>query len=160
MIAGEALFRSLCLKFYSLPLILNRRRGREASPADSGPMQQLDSLRAKRVLVTQAVLTLLLSAAGLFLGRQIALAVLIGAGAGTLANGFFAFWVFRRYRAQEPELLLMRLYGAEMAKIALILAAFSLAFLSIDSLNIPVLLTAFVIIQVIAPMLGARSGVG
>ncbi len=123
-------------------------------------MQQLDRLKAKRVLLTQLVLSVLLSAAGLVIGRQFALSALIGAGAGTLANAFFAFWVFRRYRAQEPEMLLMRLYGAEMAKVALIVAVFSVAFLSIDTLNIPVLLTAFVIIQVIAPLLGSRFGVG
>jgi len=123
-------------------------------------MQQRDSLQAKRVLGVQVVLTLTLTAAGLASGPHIALSVLIGAGAGTLANALFAFWVFGQYRAQEPERLVMRFYGAEFAKIALVLGVFSLAFLSVDSLNVPVLLTAFLIIQVIAPVVGSRFGVG
>jgi ATP synthase protein I len=123
-------------------------------------MQPRDHLRAKQVLVTQVLLTMVLSAAALVVGPHIALSVLIGAGAGTLANGFFAFWVFRQYRAQEPERLVMRFFGAELAKIALLMSVFSLAFLALDSLNIPVLLTAFLLIQVIGPVVGSRFGVG
>jgi ATP synthase protein I len=91
----------------------------------------------------------------------VALSALIGGGVCLAANAFVAFWVFRRYRAQDPGLLVMRFYGAEVAKIALILGLFAVAFVTIESLNVPALLSAYLVVQVLpaffASVGGARS---
>lgn len=112
-------------------------------------MQQPDALQAKRVLALQFALTLILSAVALSFGVSVALSVLIGAAVCLLANSIFAFWVFRQYRAQEPGLLLMRFYGAEVLKLSLILGLFAVAFATIEGLNLPALLIAYFAVQVL-----------
>jgi len=112
-------------------------------------MQQPDVLQAKRVLVGQLVLTLLLVAAGLILGTSVALSVLIGAVVCLLASSVFAYWVFRQYRAQEPGSILLRFYGAEVIKLSLILGLFAIAFTTIEGLNLPALLTSYFAVQVL-----------
>ena len=77
------------------------------------------------------------------------ISVLIGAVVCLLANSIFALWVFRRYRAQELGSLLMRFYGAEIIKLALILGLFAAAFVSIEGLNVPALLVAYLAVQVL-----------
>ena len=117
--------------------------------------QPPDALQAKRVLSIQVVMTLVLSTAALFFGGQSALSVLIGAGVCTLANALFALLVFRRYRAQEPGLLVMRFYGAEIGKLALILVLFAAAFALVDGLNLPALLGAYFVVQVFPAVLAS-----
>lgn len=118
-------------------------------------MQHPDRLRTKRVLATQTVATCVLAALGLFFGETVALSVLLGAGIATLASAVFAFWVFGSYRAQEPGQLLMRLYGAELVKLVLLVGLFVAVFLLVKPLNIPALLGAYVMIQVAPALMGA-----
>ncbi len=114
-----------------------------------------DALQAKRVLSIQVVMTLVLSATALFFNGITAASVLIGGGVCTLANGAFAFMIFRRYRAQEPGLLVMRFYGAEIGKIAIVLLLFAAAFALIDGLNLPALLGAYFVVQVFPALLAS-----
>ena len=118
-------------------------------------IQPPDALQAKRVLSIQIVMALALSAVALFFGGIVAASVLIGAGVCTLANGVFAFMIFRRYRAQEPGLLVMRFYGAEIGKIAIVLLLFAAAFALIDGLNLPALLGAYFVVQVFPALLAS-----
>jgi len=118
-------------------------------------IQPPDALQAKRVLSIQIVMALALSAVALFFGGIVAASVLIGAGVCTLANGAFAFMIFRRYRAQEPGLLVMRFYGAEIGKIAIVLLLFATAFALIDGLNLPALLGAYFVVQVFPALLAS-----
>ncbi len=128
----------------------------------SGGMQQADALLAKRVLQVQAILGFLATAIALPFGSSVVISVLIGAGTCLLANSLFAVWVFRRYRAQRPERLLLRLYGAEAGKLALIVGLFVVAFVALDGLSIPALLAAYLVTQVastlIAAQMDTRSG--
>ncbi len=117
--------------------------------------QPPDALQAKRVLSIQIAMTLGLSAVMLYFGGIVAASVLIGAGVCTLANGVFAFLIFRRYRAQEPGLLVMRFYGAELGKIAIVLALFAAAFVLIDGLSLPALLGAYFVVQVFPAILAS-----
>ena len=119
-------------------------------------MQQPDALQVKRVLWIQFALTLGVAALGALYSQFVGLSALIGAGAATLANAVFAFWVFRRYRAQEPGMLVMRFYGAEIAKLCVVLALFCGAFVYIEGLNIPTLLGAYLLVQVVPPLLVSR----
>lgn len=118
-------------------------------------IQPPDGLQAKRVLWMQLITTLAGSAAALFFGSAAALSVLIGGSVCTLANALFALLVFRRYRAQEPGMLVMRFYGAEIGKIALVLALFAAAFVLISGLNLPALLGAYFVVQVFPAMLAS-----
>jgi ATP synthase protein I len=119
-------------------------------------MQQPDVLQAKRVLIVQLALTLILAVAALPLGISVALSVLIGAAVCLLANTIFAFWVFRQYRAQDPRSLAMRFYGAEAIKLSLVLGLFVVAFTTSDSLNIPALLVAYFAVQVLPAVFASR----
>lgn len=119
-------------------------------------MQQADARLVRRVLKVQAILGLGALALALPLGGPIALSVLIGAGSCLAANALFAASVFRGYRAQEPERIVLRFYGAELAKIVLILALFAIALTMIDGLNVPVFLGAYLVTQVASHLIAAQ----
>ena len=97
------------------------------------------------------------AALALPLGSSVAISVLIGAGSCLAANALFAASVFRGYRAQEPERVVLRFYGAELAKIVVILALFAVALKMIDGLSAPVLLGAYAITQVGSSLIAAQT---
>lgn len=111
-------------------------------------MHQPDALQARQILRVQLILGLAITALSLPFGVSAALSALLGAGSCFLANALFAAWVFRGYRAQDPARLVMRFYGAEVAKIALVLGIFAVAFATLDELKVPVLLVAYFAVQV------------
>ena len=121
-------------------------------------MHQANAPQAKRILKIQAALGSIAVAIALPFGGPVAVSALIGAGSCLLANALFAVWVFRGYRAQEPERLLLRLYGAEVAKLALLLGLFAVAFLTLKGINIPVLLGAYVVPQIASSLIAAQMG--
>jgi ATP synthase protein I len=120
-------------------------------------MQQAEARLVRRILRVQAMIGLGAAALALPLGSSVALSVLIGAGSCLVANALFAASVFRGYRAQEPERILLRFYGAELAKIVVILALLAIALAMIDSLIAPVLLGAYLVTQVAASLIAAQS---
>ncbi|MBK1719959.1 ATP synthase subunit I [Thiocystis violacea] len=121
-------------------------------------MQQPDALQARRILKNQLILGLVLVVLALSFGAPIAISVLVGAGICLLANALLAALVFRGYRAQAIGSLVLRFYGAEAAKIALILALLGAAFATYDELNVPALLGAYFVVQVIPTLIAARMG--
>ena len=133
-------------------------RSGDLSPYKEEQMQQPDALQAKRVLVIQLAMTLILTAGTLPFGMSVALSVLIGAGVCLLANAIFAVWVFREYRAQEPGSLVMRFYGGEIIKLSVILGLFVAAFTMIDGLNLPALLIAYFAVQVLPAVFASGWG--
>lgn len=120
-------------------------------------MQQTDARLVRRVLKVQAILGLGALALSLPLGGSVALSVLIGAGSCLAANALFAVSAFRGYRAQEPERIVLRFYGAELAKIVSILALFAIALAMIEGLHVPVLLGAYLVTQVGSHLIAAQS---
>jgi ATP synthase protein I len=122
-------------------------------------MRQAHALHAKRTLKVQALLGLVATVVFLPFGGHVALSALIGAAVCLSANALFAVSVFRSYRAQEPERILLRIYGAEVAKLALILGLFGVAFVTVGDLNLPVLLGAYLVTQVASPIIAAQSEV-
>jgi ATP synthase protein I len=121
-------------------------------------MYQPDAPQAKRILIGQSILTLVLTAGALPFGSHVALSVLIGAGVCLSATAVFAFWVFRRYRAQRPDLLVMRFYGAEIAKLVLVLCLFAVAFAKVEGINLPAVLAAYFVVQVLPTVLAPKWG--
>jgi ATP synthase protein I len=121
-------------------------------------MHQADALQAKRLLKVQAILGSLAVVIALPFGGPVAVSALIGAGSCLLANALFAAWIFRGYRAQEPERLLLRFYGAEIAKLVLLLGLFAVAFLTWGGINIPALLAAYLVTQIASSLIAAQLG--
>ncbi len=120
-------------------------------------MHQPDVFQAKKVLNFQIIFGLVLVAFALFFGASVAISVLVGAGSCLVANTLFAALVFRRYRAQEPGRLVMRIYGAEIAKVGLILGLFTIAFVTLENLVLPALLGAYLAVQVIPILIAAQT---
>lgn len=121
-------------------------------------MQQPNALQARQILKIQSIFGLILTIIALPFGSPVAISVLIGAGTCWLANALLVVWVFRAYRAQAPARLVLRFYSAEVAKIALILALFGVAFAIYDELNIPALLGTYFLVQVIPTLIAAQTG--
>jgi ATP synthase protein I len=119
-----------------------------------------DPARAPQVILLQTLTTIATGAAASLFDHALALSTVVGAGTGTLANAFFAFWIFRRYWAQAPGALVLRFYWAELAKITIALASFTAAYLSIDELRPTALLGAYLFVQVFPPMLACRGNAG
>jgi ATP synthase protein I len=84
------------------------------------------------------------------------ISVMIGAVVCLFANWAFALRVFRRYRAQQPGELVMGMYGAEIIKIVMILGLFSIAFATIEDLNLPALLGTYFAVQVLPALFASR----
>jgi ATP synthase protein I len=121
-------------------------------------MRQADALQVKRILLVQALLGSIAVAVAWPFGGRVAISALIGSGACLLANGLFAAIVFRGYRAQEPDRLLIRMYGAEVAKLALLLGLMGVAFATLKGLNVPVLLVAYLTTQIAGHLIAAQWG--
>jgi len=121
-------------------------------------MQQPNALQARRVLKTQSIFGLILTIVALPFGSPVAISVLIGAGTCWLANALLVVWVFRPYRAQTPGRLVLRFYSAEVVKITLILVLLGTAFAIYDELNMPALLGAYLLVQVIPTLIAAQMG--
>jgi ATP synthase protein I len=132
--------------------------GLPTSTDKAKPMDQPDALQAKRVLIAQLALTLILTAVAVPFGSSAALSVLIGSAACLLATAIFAAWVFRRYRAQRPDELLLRFYGAEVLKLAVVIGLFAVAFATVENLNLPALLGAYFVVQVVSAVFAPRWG--
>lgn len=121
-------------------------------------MQQPNARQARQILKFQLIFGLILTLIALPFGSPVAISVLLGAGTCWLANALLVAWVFRTYRAQALERLVLRFYSAEVAKIAVILVLFGAAFALYDDLNILALLGAYFLVQVIPTLIAAQTG--
>ena len=125
-------------------------------PTPAASRARPDEAQLRRLFVLQLVCAVVMGIAALPFGRLTLVSVMIGAGVCLLANVLFAFWSFRSYRAARPDALLLRLYGAEIVKVVLILTLFSAAFVTIDHLNLPALLGGYFVVQVMPALFASR----
>jgi len=86
-----------------------------------------------------------------------AYSALVGGLTAAVANGFLASRVFADYRAQDPQRLLLRWYGAELMKLALVGALLAAAFVWIEPLSVGALFGAFLVIHLIPSVLAAAG---
>ncbi|WP_078121832.1 ATP synthase subunit I [Thiosocius teredinicola] len=119
-------------------------------------MQNLDAHRARRILVAQAVATIIVTLVGLLFGLRAGFFALLGGATATIANALFAYWVFGRYRAGEPGKLVSQFYGGEFIKLAFIAAVFAVVIIWFDPLSPLALFGAFFVVQVLPPLLANR----
>lgn len=113
-------------------------------------------MQLKRLLVWQAIVAATAVVVAIPFGTNALLAAAMGAAACLLANWYFAYRVFQRYQAREPGQLLARIYGAELAKIAIALAVFGLAFATMDDLNPLALFGAYLAVQILPAIVAQR----
>jgi len=119
-------------------------------------MHNLDAKRAKRILITQVVFTLLVAGVAWSLSQPAGVSALLGGAIATFANALFAVGVFARYRAQDPGKLVFRFFGAELLKLLFVALAFGVIFAWVKSLHVVALFSAFLVVQIMPPMLANR----
>ncbi len=119
-------------------------------------MHNLDARRAKRLVLAQlatvVVMVLLTSLYDLRIARDAA----IGGLAAWLGNALLALRVFGPYRAQNPGRIVARFYGGELLKIVVIVLVFAAAMRGLEDLNPVAVFGAFLIVQVLPPLLANR----
>lgn len=118
-------------------------------------MRDLDRRFVKKILASQLVMALLLAAGLRLLGPVEGLSGLIGGLIAAVANGIFAFWVFRPYGAQHSGKLVSRFYGAELLKMAIIAVAFLGTFLWVKPLSAVALFGCFIIVHLVPAVVAA-----
>ncbi len=121
-------------------------------------MLSSDYRRAKRIIVAQAVTSLLIAAVGFAFGVWTAIAALLGGAIATIGNALFALWVFGRYRADDPGKLTGQFYGGEFLKLGFIAITFAVVILWLKPFSPVAFFGAFLIVQVVPPMLANRLG--
>jgi len=120
-------------------------------------MHNLDVHRAKQILKVQLLTWLAVGLAALVVDVATARDALIGGAAAVLGSAVFAFWVFGRYSAKEPGQIVARFYGGELIKIIAIVAVFAAAMKLLgENLNPVALFGAFLVVQVLPPLLANR----
>jgi ATP synthase protein I len=111
---------------------------------------------ARRVLVLQAILTFVATLLAMPFGSSSSLSVLVGGVGCLVGSAAVVLLMFRDYRAQAPGALVGRLYGAEVVKIALLMAFFAAAFAFIAELQLPIVLGTYLAVQVLPPIFAAQ----
>jgi len=128
-----------------------------ASLRDGLRMHNLDVRRAKSILIAQLVTMTVIALVVLLIDPLSARDALIGGAAAALGTALFAVWVFGRYSASEPGQIVARFYGGELIKIIAIVAVFAAAMRWLgDDLNPVALFGAFLVVQVLPPLLANR----
>lgn len=123
---------------------------------DPGQQNQERKL-ARRFILAQLSATLLLSSVLLVCDKTAAYSALTGGLIATLANGWFAFKVFRVNPEATPEVLLSTFYVGEINKFILTGALFIIAFVLIKPLSVVALLGMYFVIHMTPAIVNAVS---
>jgi ATP synthase protein I len=116
-------------------------------------MQLTGNSQIKTIVTLQFGASAVLGLGLLFFGITWALSGFFGALIAAIANGFFALRSFVDYRAQEPEKITGRMFGAEIQKLIMTGLLFGLTIVTFESVNISILLGCYLIVQVAVPLI-------
>jgi ATP synthase protein I len=119
-------------------------------------MHNLDARRARRLVLAQLIMAVVVASLAGLHGLHTARDALVGGLAAWLGSAVFAAWVFGRYRAQEPGRIVARFYGGELVKIVTIVLVFAVAMWGLDDLNPIAVFGAFLAVQVLPPLLANK----
>ncbi|MET0003644.1 MAG: ATP synthase subunit I [Candidatus Thiodiazotropha sp.] len=86
-------------------------------------------------------------------GKTFALSGFIGGLIAAVANGYFAHRSFTHYRAQDPQKIAGRMFGAEIQKLIITGLMFGLTIVTITPLSIGALLGSYLFVQVAVPLI-------
>ncbi|MTI12185.1 ATP synthase subunit I [Sansalvadorimonas verongulae] len=109
-----------------------------------------------RVVVTQAVITVLLSLGSLIDSRATALSALLGGLICLIPNAYLTVRAFSLSGARAAKSIVKEFYRGEAGKFVLTGLGFALAFSHVPSLHAVVLFSAFIVVQAVhwfAPLL-------
>ena len=120
-------------------------------------MQIANKSQAWKAALAQLVMTFVVSAVIGLVSADYAISALAGGLIATIANAFFSFWVFADYRAQQPDKMVARLYGAEIATLVLVGLLFAGAVQIIDPLSGGALFGVFLCIHLMPGLLSLRN---
>ena len=116
-------------------------------------MQVQKTGEARKLLLIQAGLILLIPLLLLPLGTTVAISGLLG---GTIALGssvIMFLMVFRQYRAQQPAKIVAKFYTAEIAKLIFAMAAFAVIVLNVQPLSFATVILVYFFIQVVPALI-------
>jgi F0F1-type ATP synthase assembly protein I len=118
--------------------------------------QNRDARRAWRLVLAQLTTTVVIFLLASLYDLHTARDVSIGGLAATLGSALLAAWVFVPYRAQRPGRIVARFYSGELIRMLGIVVVFGLAMWGLDDLNPVALMGAFLLVQVLPPLLANR----
>lgn len=116
----------------------------------------LDVQRARRILLTQIVLALVLALSLSVFDSSIGRDALLGGVAAVAGSAIFIIWSLGRYNAAKPGQIVARLYSGELLKILAIVAVFGIAIKTVEGLNPVALFGGFFIAHVLPPLLANK----
>lgn len=116
-------------------------------------MHNLDARRARRLVFAQLLVTLVVVLLAALIDLRTARDALAGGVAACAGSMAFAAWVFGPYRAQEPGRMVARFYSGEIIKLLVVVAVFAVTMKGLDTLDPVALFGAFLIVQVLPPLL-------
>lgn len=116
-------------------------------------MQLTGNSQIRTIVTLQFGAALMIGLALLFFGKTSAYSGFIGGLIAAAANGFFAFRSFTHYRAQDPQKIAGRMFGAEIQKLIITGLMFGLTIVTISPLSIGALLGCYLFVQVAVPLI-------
>lgn len=116
--------------------------------------------QALKVILAQSLITILLYAGLVVAGDEVAQSAFIGGAIATIANLVFAIGVFGQYSPGQTDIMMGRMYVAELVKLILVGALFAVTFVFIEPLNGLALFGGFFAVQMVPAFvpLGRSSG--
>jgi ATP synthase protein I len=124
---------------------------------DLSQQNQASHHLAFRFIITQLIVTIVLSAILLVYDYAVAYSALVGGLIATAANAWFAIKVFRVKPTQAPEILLATFYIGEIYKFVFTGAMFIVAFILIKPLNVVALLGTYFFIHMTPAIVNVLS---
>ncbi|MBT8438416.1 MAG: hypothetical protein HKP55_07290 [Gammaproteobacteria bacterium] len=116
-------------------------------------MQVQKTGEARKLLLLQFAFLVLIPLLLLPLGVTVSFSGFLGGAIAFVSSVLMFALVFRQYRAQQPEKIVARFYGAEMAKLIFGIAAFALVVLNVQPLSFATLILVYFFMQVVPVLL-------
>lgn len=116
-------------------------------------MQLTGNNQIRTIVMLQFGAALTVGLVFLAFGKTVALSGFIGGLIAAAANGFFAYRSFTHYRAQDPQKIAGRMFGAEIQKLIMTGLMFGLTFVTVRPLSIGTLLGCYLFVQVAIPLI-------
>lgn len=109
---------------------------------------------ARKILLAQAIVAVLLSSLGLLISNDVALSVLLGGMICVVSHGYLAMRAFRYAGARAAHEIVSSFYAGEAGKFLLVLVGFTLVFNFVEpvreSKNAVWLFIAYIAVQSVA----------
>jgi ATP synthase protein I len=116
-------------------------------------MQLTGNSQIRTIVALQFGAAVMIGLILLAFGKTVALSGVIGGLIAATANGYFAYRSFTHYRAEEPQKIAGRMFGAEIQKLIITGLMFGLTIVTITPLSVGALLGCYLFVQVVVPLI-------